>query len=122
MPLSVGDRLGPYEIGAPIGAGGMGEVYKARDTRLESSRSRFPASSFRNRRRGQAVFSSATQIAFQTALSLTAHERSFLPSEGYAHTRDNERTGTVGMSWAGVVVSTSVSRLNIWIRDKLRYV
>src|SRR4029450_11600946 len=35
MPLSVGDRLGPYEIVAPIGAGGMGEVYKARDTRLD---------------------------------------------------------------------------------------
>jgi serine/threonine protein kinase/Tol biopolymer transport system component len=35
MPLSSGDRLGPYEIVAPIGAGGMGEVYKARDTRLD---------------------------------------------------------------------------------------
>jgi eukaryotic-like serine/threonine-protein kinase len=35
MPLSAGDRLGPYEIIEPIGAGGMGEVYKARDTRLE---------------------------------------------------------------------------------------
>jgi serine/threonine protein kinase len=35
MPLSAGDKLGPYEIVAPIGAGGMGEVYKARDTRLD---------------------------------------------------------------------------------------
>ncbi len=35
MPLASGTRLGPYEIVAPIGAGGMGEVYKARDTRLD---------------------------------------------------------------------------------------
>jgi serine/threonine protein kinase len=37
MQVTAGSRLGPYEIVAPIGAGGMGEVYKARDTRLDRS-------------------------------------------------------------------------------------
>jgi serine/threonine protein kinase len=37
MALAAGTRLGPYEIVAPLGAGGMGEVYRARDTRLDRS-------------------------------------------------------------------------------------
>ncbi len=35
MALTAGTRLGPYEVLSPIGKGGMGEVYKAKDTRLD---------------------------------------------------------------------------------------
>ena len=35
MTLSPGAKLGPYEITAPVGQGGMGEVYQARDTRID---------------------------------------------------------------------------------------
>ena len=37
MPLAIGDRLGPYELRGPLGAGGMGVVYRAYDTRLQRS-------------------------------------------------------------------------------------
>jgi serine/threonine protein kinase len=35
VSLALGTKLGPYEIGDPLGTGGMGEVYRARDTRLD---------------------------------------------------------------------------------------
>ena len=47
--LSAGDKLGPYEIRALIGAGGMGEVYKARDTRLHRDVVKVSAAQFPER-------------------------------------------------------------------------
>ena len=37
MPLNVGDRLGHYDVTAPLGEGGMGQVYRARDTKLDAA-------------------------------------------------------------------------------------
>src|SRR5437667_338747 len=62
MTLANGARLGPYEIIAPIGAGGMGEVYKARDTRP-----------------GPMPLAEALPIARQIAEALeAAHEKSII--------------------------------------------
>ena len=47
MSLESGTTLGPYQIDAPLGAGGMGEVYKATDTRLDRTAA-VPASFFRH--------------------------------------------------------------------------
>ncbi len=46
MPLNVGDRLGHYDVTAKIGQGGMGEVYKATDTRLDRFTVEFRGSAY----------------------------------------------------------------------------
>ena len=65
MSLAVGHQLGPYEIVAPLGAGGMGEVYRARDTRLkrEVALKVLPAEVARDRERRQRFEQEARAVA-----------------------------------------------------------
>ena len=101
MALSPGTRLGPYEIINAIGAGGMGEVYKARDTRLE-------------RTVAVKVLPDALQLGRPIPRALRArseeHLRAQSPEHLHALRRRAVRTASTSSSW-------STSRARRWRRD-----
>ena len=71
MSLAAGTRLGPYEVPAHLGAGGMGEIYRARDTRLN----RTVAMKVSNQEFSERFESEARAIASLT--SIDEHQRHF---------------------------------------------
>ena len=77
MSLTQGTRLGPYEILSPLGAGGMGEVYRARDTKLgrEVAIKVLPEEFFEEKERIARFEREAKSLA---AVSHPAHRRSLL--------------------------------------------
>ena len=75
MTLCAGQRLGPYEILSPLGAGGMGEVYRARDTRLERTVLQSEQSYF------DAGRSSVADISFTLLTSVMIERRRTLDRE-----------------------------------------
>jgi eukaryotic-like serine/threonine-protein kinase len=66
MELKPGDKFGPYEIVVPIGAGGMGEVWKARDTRLNREVAiKFSQAQFSDRFQREANFLDRMRLFFR---------------------------------------------------------
>ena len=122
MSLSAGARLGPYEVIGPLGAGGMGEVYRAKDTRLdrevavkvlpehlsasEDVRSRFE-------REAKAI-SSLQHPHICTLLRRRPAGRDRLPGDGAAGGRVARRSAA-----AGPLPIEDVLRLGIQIADAL---
>jgi serine/threonine protein kinase len=83
MPLAAGTRLGPYEVLGLIGAGGMGEVYKAHDTRLD---------------RTVAIKALPSELSTdqerRTRRPLTSRRRSPRPSTPHTHTASPTATSS----------------------------
>ena len=95
MTLPAGSRLGPYEIPAPLGAGGMGEVYRARDSRLgrEVAIKVLPES-FCEGRGPAAAIRAGARSAFGTVRTRTSSPSTTWVGKGRRRTRLRARRGS----------------------------
>jgi serine/threonine protein kinase len=95
MTLQAGTKLGPYEILSPLGAGGMGEVYRARDTKLgrDVALKALPET-FASDPDRMARFKREREARRQDSTLSTPHRR----DQGQAHRGNRRRNGSVFLS------------------------